>query len=129
MRDFATAVTAVEMAIKAFALEGSVSIQMDSEEESIVLNVLQSLTNRVTTPGTTKGVASIRVDQGSAERARSGKIIAYALDEEGDEDTLVSTDDVVEAVVEAVAHVIAEQAREVLYSIFEAVDDEVDLED
>lgn len=113
MSDFATAVTAVEMAIKAFGLEGSVSIQMDSEEESIVLDK----------------VASIRVDQGSAERARSGKVMAYALDDEGDEDTLVSSDDVVEAVVEAVVHVIAKQAREVLYSIFEAVDDEVDLDD
>ena len=107
MSDFTTAVTAVEMALKAFGLEESVSVKMDSEAPEIVLN----------------GVASIAFNQRSTEK-RSGRVLAYALYPERGKNVICITDDVVEAVVEAVAHVIAEQAREVLYSVFESVEEE-----
>jgi len=103
MSDFATAVTAVEMAVKALSLEGQISITMDSEEQTIILD----------------SVACLQFEP--------GKTVLSAIDEH-DLMTILSTDDVTEAVIAAVAHVVSEQARSFLYSLFEAVEDDTDLD-
>ena len=38
MSEFASAVTAVEMAVKALGLEGQISVKMDSDAQTIILN-------------------------------------------------------------------------------------------
>lgn len=110
MSDFSTAVTAVEMALKAFQLDEQVSVLVDSEAQTILLD----------------DTVRISTGKGEADGLRS-PLYAWVARGGRDAEVIVSTDDVVEAVVEAVSHLIAEQARDVLYSIFEAVGSKDDL--
>ena len=111
MSDFGSAVTAVEMAVKAFGLEGQISVEMDSSDQSIILNGAICL-EIVQPHGITRGV----------------RAVVSSIDEDELEEVL-STDDVVEAVIEAVAQVVAQQAREHLREIFETVGEDTDLDD
>jgi hypothetical protein len=121
MSEFASAVTAVEMAIKALGLEGSVSVQMDSEAQTIILDEKAV----ITFPGGSSINASALGEVGFGSEAGT-----YFGGSEGIVPTrsIVTGNDVVEAVIEAVSHVIAEQARGFLHTVFEAVDDEVELD-
>lgn len=117
MSEFASAVTAVEMAVKALHLEG-MSVEMDSEAQTIVLDEKAV----ITFPGGNAVVASAIGKMGAG---------TYLCGLDGIVPTcpIVSGTDVVEAVIAAVSHVIAEQARDFLHTIFEAVDDEDELDD
>ncbi len=111
MSEFGSAVTATEMAIKALGLEDRISVEMDSDDQCITLDRTVSL--QIEAPhGITRGMRAVvsRIDEDELE-------------------SILSTDDVVEAVIEAMAQVIAQQARSFLYSIFETVDDDEGLED
>jgi hypothetical protein len=108
MSEFSSAVTAVEMAMKAFGMSGEIPIKMDSEAGTIQLDNVLLAAN------------------GSKWRAIT---VATAEAPESGGDEIVVTSDVVEAVVEATAFLIAEQAKTFLYSIFETVEDEVELDD
>jgi hypothetical protein len=104
MSEFGSAVTAMEMAVKAFGLEGQISVEMDSDDQCIILD----------------RAFCLQID-------RQARAVVSSIDED-DVETILSTDDVVEAVIEAVAQVVAEQAREHLYGLFETVDEDIDLE-
>jgi hypothetical protein len=106
MSEFGSAVTAMEMAVKALGLEGQISVEMDSDNQCIILDRAISL-DIVQPHGITRGV----------------RAVVSSIDEDTLDEDILSTDDVVEAVIEAVAQVVAEQAREHLYHIFETVDD------
>ncbi len=109
MREFGTAVTAVEMAIKALGLEDRFSVEMDSDDQCIILDKAVSL--QIEHPhGITRGI----------------RAVVSTLDED-EAESILSTDDVVEAVIEAVAQVVAQQTRVHLYSLFEAAEDDLDL--
>lgn len=118
MSEFASAVTAVEMAVKALGLEGQISVKMDSEAQTIVLNEKAV----ITFPGGNEVVASAIGKMGAGT-------YLCGLDDIVPTCPIVSSTDVVEAVVEAVAHVVAEQARGFLHTIFETVEDDTDLDD
>ena len=98
MSDFATAVTTLEMALKAFQLEGKITVQMDSEAQTIVLGDAVMVSQR---PGKT-----LWVTEELAEGYHNHR--------------LARTEDVVAAVVEAVTYLIAKQARESLYEMFDS---------
>jgi hypothetical protein len=104
MSDFSSAVTAMEMAVKAFGLEGQISVEMDSDAQSIILN----------------RTICLEIREGREFGPRQA--VVSSIDED-ELESILTTDDVVEAVIEAVAQVVAEQAREHLYHIFETVDD------
>ena len=104
MSDFGSAVTAMEMAVKAFGLEGQVSVEMDSDDQSIILNRTFCL------------------------QVGEGRTVVSSIDED-ELESVLDTDDVLEAVIEAVSQVVAEQTRVHLYSLFEAVDDDIDLDE
>ncbi len=120
MSDFGSAVTAMEMAVKAFGLEGQVSVEMDSDDQSIILNRTFCLELREDT--------KILKVAGVTGRSQVGHWVVSHIDED-EQESLLTTDDVVEAVIEAVAQVVAEQAREHLYGLFESVDEDIDLDD
>ena len=105
MSEFSSAVTAVEMAVKALGLEGQISVEMDSDDQCIILD----------------RTISLQCVQGSG-------VVVGSIDTD-EMEAILTTDDVVEAVIEAMAQVVAQQARSFLYSIFEAVDDDEGLED
>lgn len=105
MSDFGSAVTAMEMAVKAFGLEGQISVEMDSDDQCIILN----------------RTICLQIEEGS-------RAVVSSIDED-ELGTVLSTDDVVEAVIEAVAQVVAEQTREHLYGLFESVGDDIDLDE
>jgi hypothetical protein len=109
MSEFGSAVTAMEMAVKALGLEGQISVEMDSDDQSIILN----------------RTFCLQLTEGSAGVPPHAVVSSLDDDELG---TVLTTDDVVEAVIEAVAQVVAQQTREHLYGIFESVEDDVDLE-
>jgi hypothetical protein len=111
MSDFGSAVTAMEMAVKALGLEGQISVEMDSDDQCIILDRTVSL-EIVQPHGITRGV----------------RAVVSSIDED-ELESILSTDDVVEAVIEAVSQVVAEQTRVHLYSLFEAVDDDIDLDE
>ena len=118
MSEFGSAVTAVEMAIKALNLEDQFSIEMDSEAQTIVLDEKAV----ITFPGGNSIVASAIGKIGAGTYlCDSGDIVPTC--------PIVSGTDVVEAVIAAVSHVIAEQARAFLHTIFEATEDDIDLDD
>jgi ribosomal 30S subunit maturation factor RimM len=106
MSEFSSAVTAVEMAMKAFGMDGEIPIKMDSEAQTIQLDNVLLVAN------------------GANWRAVT---VATAEAPDGGEEIAVTTD-VVEAVVEATAFLVAQQAKTFLYGIFEDVDDEVELD-
>ena len=111
MSDFGTAVTAMEMAVKAFGLEGRISVEMDSDDQCIILDKAVSL--QIEAPhGITRGM----------------RAVVSCIDED-ELESILSTDDVVEAVIEAVAQVVAQQARVHLIDVFEAVEEDTDLDD
>ena len=121
MSEFGSAVTAVEMAIKALNLEDQFSIEMDSEAQTIVLDEKAV----ITFPGGNCVEASAM--GGAAMRSRAGTYLSSS----GDivpTCLIVTGTDVVEAVIAAVSHVIAEQARAFLHTIFEATEDDIDLD-
>lgn len=107
MSDFGSAVTAMEMAVKTFGLEGQISVEMDSDDQSIILD----------------RAICLQIESGATRRA-----VVSHIDED-ELESILSTDDVVEAVIEAVAQVVAQQTREHLYGLFETVDDGIDLDD
>ncbi len=111
MSEFGTAVTAVEMAVKAFGLEGQISVEMDSDDQCIVLDRVVSL--QIEHPhGITRGTRAV-----------------VSMIDEDEAESILSTDDVVEAVIEAVAQVVAQQARVHLMDVFETVGEDTDLDD
>lgn len=116
MSEFASAVTAVEMAVKALGLEGQISVEMDSEAQTIILDEKAA----ITFPG---GNAVEALSMGFTSTSGT-----YIQGPSGVTPTrlIVSGTDVVEAVVEAVAHVVSEQARGFLHTIFETVEDDID---
>ena len=103
MSDFETAVTAVGMAIDAFGLDGKITVKMDSERQHIILD--HKVTMRM--------VNSRNGPEWETRGPPMGGVLAL-------------TEDVVDAVVEAMAQVIAQQARGVLYDLFEAVEGDED---
>lgn len=108
MSEFASAVTATEMAIKALGLEDRFSVEMDSDEQHIILN--KTICLEIVQPhGITRGV----------------RAVVSSIDEDSLDEFFLSTDDIVEAVIEAVAQVVAQQAREHLYSVFETTEDDL----
>ena len=108
MSEFGSAVTAMEMAVKALGLEGQISVEMDSNDQTIILN--REISLEIVQPhGITRGI-----------RAVVGSI------DEDECESILSTDDVLEAVIEAVAQVVSQQTRGFLYSLFETVDDDMD---
>jgi hypothetical protein len=111
MSDFGSAVTAMEMAVKALGLEGQISVEMDSDDQTIILDRTVGL-EIVQPHGITRGI----------------RAVVSSIDDDETE-SMLSTDDVVEAVIEAVAQVVAQQTRAHLYGFFEAVDDGIDLDD
>ena len=109
MNDFGSAVTAMEMAVKAFGLEGQISVEMDSDEQNIILD--RTICLEIVQPhGITRGM----------------RAVVSSIDEDELDETFLSTDDVLEAVIEAVAQVVAQQARAHLYTLFESVDEDID---
>lgn len=121
MSEFGSAVTAVEMAIKALELEGKISVEMDSEAQTIILDEKAV----ITFPGGNSIVAFALGEVGFASSSGT-----YFGGSEGIMPTrsLMSGNDVVEAVIAAVSHVIAEQARGFLQTIFEDAEDDIDLD-
>jgi hypothetical protein len=109
MRDFGSAVAAMEMAVKALGLEGQISVEMDSDNQTIILN--REIGLEIVQPhGITSGV----------------RAVVSSIDEDELDESFLSTDDIVEAVIEAVAQVVAQQTREHLYNLFETVDEDID---
>jgi hypothetical protein len=101
----------MEMAVKAFGLEGQISVEMDSDDQCIILDRTISL--QIEHPhGITRGM----------------RAVVSSIDED-ELESILTTDDVVEAVIEAVAQVVAQQARVHLYDIFETVEDDSDLDE
>jgi hypothetical protein len=102
MSDFSSAVTAMEMAVKAFGLEGQISVETDSDDQCIILD----------------RAICLRIEG-------EGHAVVSSIDED-ELGTVLTTDDVLEAVIEAVAQVVAQQTREHLYVLFESVGEDID---